>query len=75
MTRPLPFLIDEVWSVCNDFHRHVFVFVSYESLAVHATLQFSHKPFRFLRLSHSKACTILPFNLRRVYNKSVKKVG
>jgi len=75
MTWPLPFLIVEVWSVCNDFYRHVFVFVSYESLAVHATLQFSHKPFRFVRLSHSEACTILPFNLRHFYNKSVKNVS
>ena len=64
MTRSLPFPIDDVWSVCNDFYRHVFVFVSYLSLAVHATLHFSHKPFRFLRLSHSEACTILHLNLR-----------
>jgi hypothetical protein len=68
MTRKLPFLIDKVWSVCNDFYHHVLEFVSYESLAkwcaVHVTLQLSHKPFLFLRLSHSKACIILPLNLR-----------
>jgi hypothetical protein len=79
VTRQLPFLMDKVWSVCNDFYNHVLVFVCYESLAMwcaaHVTLQFSHKPFRFLRLSYSKVCIILPLNLKYIYIKSAKNVS